>query len=828
MSLKLTYPVFVDTFKQSGNSIDLEIKNILTKDLSDSETWFRGLALLDLAADQLPANQVEVYDLYKQLVTIGFDVKASVYLIEEDYAFYFLTLIHVLEKLAVHFPVINTQIAFQYRDARRGYKSSAKVKAYLDKAEEQNVPLGVAVKAYFLYFGIEYDKDEVRAEQLLDSADNVWTKLYRGLILLNKGENANLPALLQELKATAGPEEIKSVLVFEANYFDAIEDLEAAKAAYQFVYDTHHSDYALFRLGSMKHAAAQNEAEKQEAFAMWKEAFERGTIDAANFLGYNHLPETEEAGAYDQAIHWFQFGYLYNNAFASYRLALIYLFVPAYEDHELGMHYLDEAVRNKSLHALIEKAELQLEGNIYEKNEEEAIALFQQAAADGAAYALNKLGDFYEAGVLVATEPDVPTALTYFLRAADSQFPRAIDSVGRIYRYGLAGEPDIEKAVDYYQKGAAMNSPFSITELAFMYEDDTLEKDYQKAFDLFSAAAELNYPFAMRMAATYLENGYHNEQPDPEAAFELYIKGAELGDTNANYEVGRCYRFGIGVAENPDKALENYTIAAEAGNPKAMVELGLCYEYEYGVAFDADKAFNYMQQAAELNYYYGQYKLGVYYMHGLITRDTEKAIYWLEKAAEAGFAQAKVELGDYYMYDYDERDEAEKAFAYYHEAQEDGVVREGLGLCYEYGIGVEENAGEAFKFYEMAAHQGSVAAKYHTGRSYLEGNGVKANDEQAFNWFHDAAREEHVAAQYYTGSMLMKGKGTTMNKEEGLEWLVKAAEEDYATAQFELGNCYLMEDGVEESEETAMHWFERAADNGHEQAMKLTGRKQGK
>lgn len=827
MSLKLTYPAVYAALSLSSNSIELEINKIKNEDLTVGENWYRGLAILSHAADQLPAHQDEVYAFYRQLITEGLDFKASVYLSDEDYAFHLETLIAVLHQLAPHFPIIYTQIAYQHRDARRGYKNPEKVKFYLDKAAELGVDLAIGVKGYFLQYGIEYDKDEAESARLLNQSDSLWNRLYRGLILLIKREFDTLPELIAGLKRDAGVEEIKSVLIFEANYFDAIGDVPAAIIAYQHVYNTYHSDHALFRLASIQHGEAKSEEEKRAAMQMWKDAFELGTIDGANYLGYNSLPEEEEvAGAYDAAIHWFSLGYLYNDSFSAYRLALIYLFVPAYQDHAKGMHYLDEAIKNRSLNALVEKAELVLEGNIYEKNEAEAVELLKKAEAGGLPYAINRLGDFYERGILVTSEPDVPTALTYYLRAAVLDYPGAVDSAGRVYRYGLAGEADAEKAKAFYERGAAMNSVFALTELAFMYEDGTLEKDYQQAFDLFSTAAAMNYPYAMRLAANYLENGYHNEQPDPEAAFDLYQRAAALGDTNASFDMGRCYRFGIGVAENPDKAIENYLIAAEAGNPKAMVELGLCYEHEYGVAFDAQKAFDYMQQAAELDYYYGAYKLGVYYMHGLLERNIEKALYWFEKTN--GFPQSQIELGNYYMYDYDELDESEKAFAYYKSAADNGVYTEGLGLCYEYGVGVEENASEAFKAYELAAEDDHTAGKYHLGRSYLEGTIVKQDNEKAFNWFHNAAQEEHVSAQYYTGSMLMAGKGTAMNKEEGLEWLNKAAEEDHGDAQFELGNCYLMEDGVEENEETAMYWFERAAGNGHEQAMKLTGNKQGR
>jgi len=463
--------------------------------------------------------------------------------------------------------------------------------------------------------------------------------------------------------------------------------------------------------------------------------------------------------------------------------------------------------------------------NDYDFSVQQLIATLNEAAAKGMPYALNKLGVLYETGILVTDEPDLKQAIAYYEQAAALDFPEAIYRAGCFYRYGLTGEINLEKALHYFEKGGQLNFPHCLTELAIVYEDGTVDKDYRKSFDYFHKAARLGHSFAIHMVGDYLENGRHNGSADFAAAFSWYLNGAEMGDPDCNYAVGRYYRLGIAVEETPDLALKYFRLSAEGGSPQAMVELGLCHEYEYGVPFNVQKAFDYMQQAATLGYYYGQYKLGYYYMHGLIQTDTQKGLHWFEKSSESGFPMAFLEIGDYYLYDYDEIDQAEKAFDNYQKALKEGYSHQGLGICYEFGIGVEENAATAFSYYEIAASRGYLKGVYHTAKCYLNGIGVKANDQRAFRYFQEAAQRDDVASKFHTGLMLLKGKGTSTAKDEGLRWLNMAADEGYAEALFELGNYYLMGDGVEEDEELAMSYFESAADQGHQKAMKLTGRK---
>lgn len=822
MALEQQYSNILNSINQ--NPTNFKTYNRLT--LQNQETWFEGLAALETALPNLPQNKQDVIDLYEELFSEGLDFKASFELNEIDYRFYWNKILNILTTLANYHAEVYSQIAFQYNETRRAYRDNTKFHAYLSKAIDADVSVAKAVAAYFYYYGINSEKDEIRAEQLFNQDGSEWTKLYKAYIQLNQQQFEPLPATIDQLKASENKKIRKNALILEGSYLEALGKPEEALLIFEHSYKTDYAAFSLTRIAFIKLMLDSNH--KEASIKLWEEAASMGSMEAINYLGVNTFPEVYTKEAYTETVRWFSLGYLYNNAYASYRLALIKLYVEGWDDKAMGFQILDEAIAGGSLDALIEKAEIYLEGRIVEQDNQAAFELFKKAADEkDAPYAYVRLGYLYEIGAGPSGEKDPLTALNMYEKAVEKDHPYGYSNAGRMYRYGIAGNVDIEKARAYFEKGVEQNVPFSITELAFMYEDGTLEQDYKKAAELFGKAAEGNSAYAMYCYGQYLQNGYNEGEKDPEQAFQWFQKGAELQEINCIYETGRCYRYGIGIEENPDQALYYYQQAADAGYPRGLVELALCYEYEYGVNFDAQKIVDLMLQAAEQGYAFAQYKLGVYYMHGSlgdhVPINSEQAISWFHKASEAGYPYAYVELGDYYLWDYDNLNEADKAFSFYAKALEQDLVPEGLGVCYEYGIGVDYNMGEAFKYYEAAANRNVIGAMYRLGSSYLNGNGTGEQPEEAYKWFVNAAQQGNVPSQYQLGKLLLKGKGVAMNKEEGVEWLQKAADQHYAAAQYELGNCYLMGDGIEENEDNAMYWFEQAAEKGHERALKIIG-----
>ena len=249
MTLKKTYEAYREQTRQANFSFDVEL-NTLTKELlQDGSGWYRGLAFLDYAIGLLPDKKDQVTAFYRRLITEGLDFKASVYLNDEDYDFHFTTLMAILEQLALHVPEVYAQMAFQSRDNRMSHRDPEKVKYYLEKAIGENVEVAIAVKGYFMYYGILYDEDKEGGLAILTSSDDAAHQLYLGYIAVGKGDFEDVPAIIEKARANNNPIVRKGSFLLEGAYLDARNELEAAKAVYQELLKEMHSEFAMFRLG---------------------------------------------------------------------------------------------------------------------------------------------------------------------------------------------------------------------------------------------------------------------------------------------------------------------------------------------------------------------------------------------------------------------------------------------------------------------------------------------------------------------------------------------------------------------------------------------------
>ena len=73
-------------------------------------------------------------------------------------------------------------------------------------------------------------------------------------------------------------------------------------------------------------------------------------------------------------------------------------------------------------------------------------------------------------------------------------------------------------------------------------------------------------------------------------AVSWYAKAAEQGHAKSQYELGKCYKNGEGVAKDRAKAVELFTKAANQDNADAQLALGKCYLKGKGVPKNTAKA----------------------------------------------------------------------------------------------------------------------------------------------------------------------------------------------------------------------------------------------
>lgn len=99
---------------------------------------------------------------------------------------------------------------------------------------------------------------------------------------------------------------------------------------------------------------------------------------------------------------------------------------------------------------------------------------------------------------------------------------------------------------------------------------------------------------------TILGGGYQSYLTgDYEAAFSEWLPLAELGDVEAQFNLGVMYDEGAGVEQDLAAAAGWYRKAAEQGFVDAQTNLGVMYFHGLGVERDHSEAARWFQKAAD-------------------------------------------------------------------------------------------------------------------------------------------------------------------------------------------------------------------------------------
>ncbi len=120
-------------------------------------------------------------------------------------------------------------------------------------------------------------------------------------------------------------------------------------------------------------------------------------------------------------------------------------------DIEIANKYLDKAIELNSISALNTKGLCYLNGwtKNKKKNIDKAISYFNKAAKSNYIYAYNNLGRVYE------MKKDYKKAFDYFLHSANEEESWACNKVALCYYNGIGTEKDLEKSFYYFNLGAS-------------------------------------------------------------------------------------------------------------------------------------------------------------------------------------------------------------------------------------------------------------------------------------------------------------------------------------------------------------------------------------
>jgi TPR repeat protein len=275
------------------------------------------------------------------------------------------------------------------------------------------------------------------------------------------------------------------------------------------------------------------------------------------------------------------------------------------------------------------------------------------------------------------------------------------------------------------------------------------------------------------------------------------IDRARAGDAAAQFELGRDYEDGKGVAQDNAKAVKWFRKAAEQDNSQAQNSLGAMYADGRGVKRNKQEAVRWYRLAAKNGLPEGFYNLAISYFNAEgVNENLHLAYVYMAIAAAKGDSEAL------------------QALQHVSEALRDQLDQAKLELAgrYEKGEDVSQDYSAAVKIYEDVAETGSTlgfgrsTAEHKLCEFYASGKGVHQDYAAARSHCEAAANKGDASAAMDFGTMVKDGAVGNIDLKEAESWFRKAANDSEAAAYMELGKLKL-NDGSHQAMEEAYFWF---------------------
>lgn len=503
-------------------------------------------------------------------------------------------------------------------------------------------------------------------------------------------------------------------------------------------------------------------------------------------------------------------------------LALCYLNGYGVErDSKKAAHWFLEAAKEGSHHAQMALGYSYLNGNGVEQNYKKAFYWLSLAAPYFPA-AERGVAECYYHGWGV--KKDYEKALSMFLKLVDYDgvnYGICSNYLGLCYENGFG---NYAAAVSWYQKAAEARLPEANYNLGICYaEGRGVAQDYVVAFYLLQESAAQGYdPAKKKLEAIESEMPELTDKlkkMDPEVV-QLYVYAGQ-GYVSCLCELGDCYAFGKGVAQDYAAAASWYRKAAEQGDAGGQYNLGLCYYNGQGVAEDREQAIYWAKKAAEQGWEPAKEFLEgeVPSTDEPVEKDLMAQAANMFTAAGSGDANSQYILGLAFI----DQSQYSVGAAWLTKAAEQGHAEAQyvLGALYLNGQGVELDSEKGVSWIAKSAAQGYAEAQSDLGVFYEKGLVVEKNDAKAVSLYMKAAKQGLARAQSNLGERYLNGKGVTKNAARAAAWFAKSAEQDFPQGQYNLAMCYAKGWGVIQNSATAIAWFRKAADNGFEPARQV-------
>lgn len=304
-----------------------------------------------------------------------------------------------------------------------------------------------------------------------------------------------------------------------------------------------------------------------------------------------------------------------------------------------------------------------------------------------------------------------------------------------------------------------------------------------------------------------------------EDGLKLMRDSAGKGNVLVMVQLGFLYEGGKFVRIDYNETFHWFGLAAELGDAEAQLELGGCYHYGLGTTPDLVKAVECYRRSAEQTNYVAMKSLGYLLMNGMgADKDLVAAKYWLTRAAnEGGNRRAMMNLGSIYSMDFPETNAMVEAFHWYKKSAElgDAAACYQLAPFYYYGWGGVETNVASFSYWRFqAATLGFTQAQYEMGVAYRVGDGVPKDPDNSLIWYRKAAAKNHPKAFYDLALRYLENKTNRESLLLANHYMFLAAQAGHREAQFQYALSCFRGDVGPVNYENGNLWLAKSAEAG--------------
>ncbi|MDR3205934.1 MAG: SEL1-like repeat protein [Candidatus Methanoplasma sp.] len=431
-----------------------------------------------------------------------------------------------------------------------------------------------------------------------------------------------------------------------------------------------------------------------------------------------------------------------------------------------------------------------------EQNVEKGFRLLENACDAGNPEAMTLLVSMYISGDYARLTP--AKALEYTKTAAAAGVAKAQLFLGSAYLHGTAVDKDYKRAEQLFRDSARQGNAEARSALAYMYQHGLgVARDDVKAFKLYKNAASAGCVNAQYHTAACFETGVGTSRSLRKAS-EWYSKAAAAGDAESMFRLGAVLENGSGDLPKDRKGAFNmYVRAAELGNTDAMYAAALCH-LEGSTDEDRKEALRWLDTASDAHHEPSK-ELAAHIRAYAEERDAsdggsvaadakpdaahpEEAVPTkdlfpvedpapIDSDADAPHPEEAVPTGEPSSDNYSESVDSDA----------DSLYREGIAIM----TGSSPDTDRAAALFAAAAEAGSIPAKRELGLMHITGSGVKADPVRAYNLISEAAVALDPTAMYDLALMYECGIGTEKDIYEAIRMMAFAADAGCPDAEAE-------------------------------------------